>query len=125
MDAALARYCDAHNECRGPSGSNGDDGDVGAPGRGIQSLQCATGGFIVTYTDGIAAPAGGPCRGPQGERGEKGEPGKDSTVPGPQGTATPGTYTCPDSEYVGGFTVAEGGAVTIDPPNPETPTPGD
>lgn len=99
----------------GPAGINGTNGLNGADGRGIQSMQCATGGWIVTYTDGISSDSG-PCRGPQGDQGSKGEPGKDSTVPGPkgdQGTARPGAYTCPDGETVTGFTVAEDGAVTL------------
>jgi hypothetical protein len=139
IDAAQARYCDAHNECRGPAGENGTDGANGEPGRGLLSMQCATGGWIITYSDGLGEPDPGPCRGPQGEKGEKGdqgdqgekgEPGKDSTVPGPPGTARPGTYACPDGEYATGFTVADDGAVTLScqaptPPviGPPVPTP--
>jgi hypothetical protein len=126
LDAAQARYCDAHNECRGPGGANGADG------RGLLSMQCAVGGWIVKYTDGLTDDAAGLCQGPQGVHGEQ---GPASTVPGPegpQGTAKPGDYACPDGEHMTGFTVAEDGAVTlacqaptppvIGPPDP-TPSP--
>ena len=125
IDAAQARYCDARNECRGADGSNGADGDDGVPGRGLQSMQCATGGWVIQYTDGLFAPDPGPCRGPQGEQGEPGKNGID----GKDGTARPGTYTCPVDEYATGFTVAEDGAVELScqapPPvlGPPVPTP--
>jgi hypothetical protein len=109
MDAAQARYCDAHNECQGPAGLNGINGTNGADGRGLLSMQCATGGWIIKYTDGIGEPDGGPCRGPQGVPGTDGHDGKD----GADGTAKPGTYACPDGETVTGFTVAADGAVTL------------
>lgn len=116
----------------GATGAHGANGINGADGRGIQSMQCATGGWIITYTDGITEPDGGLCRGPQGVHGEQGPAGADSTVPGPegprgpQGTARPGTYACPDGEVMTGFTVAEDGAVTLacedaTPPVIETP----
>jgi hypothetical protein len=105
----------------GPRGPKGDPGDVGASGRGIQSMQCATGGWVITYTDSLTEPDGGPCRGPQGEPGPQGVHGEQgpmgSTGPegpqGPQGTARPGTYTCPDGEHMTGFMVASDGAVTL------------
>lgn len=102
----------------GANGSDGTDGIDGTPGRGIQSMQCATGGWIVTYTDGIASPSG-LCRGPQGEPGADGKDGKDGKD-GVAGTAKPGTYACPDGEYVTGFTVAADGAVALScrPPSP-------
>lgn len=108
----------------GPRGVKGDTGDVGAtgaPGRGIQSMQCATGGWIITYSDSLTEPDPGPCRGPQGEvgppgpqgvhgeQGPQGAPGEQ----GPQGTAKPGDYACPDGEHMTGFTVATDGAVTL------------
>lgn len=125
LDAAQARYCDAHSECRGPGGANGADG------RGILSMQCAVGGWIIKYSDGLTDDAAGPCQGPQGVHGEQ---GPASTVPGPegpQGTAKPGDYACPDGEHMTGFSVAQDGAVTlscepappvIGPPDP-TPSP--
>jgi hypothetical protein len=121
LDAAQARYCDAHNECRGPGGANGADG------RGILSMQCAVGGWIIKYTDGLTDDAAGPCQGPQGVHGEQ---GPASTVPGPEGTAKPGDYACPDGEHMTGFAVADDGAVTLacqapNPPVIDPPSPGD
>jgi hypothetical protein len=90
-------------------------------------MQCATGGWIIQYTDGLGEPDPGPCRGPQGDAGVDGKDGAD----GRPGTAKPGTYSCPDGEYVGGFTVADDGAVTLScraptpPPVIDPPTPGD
>lgn len=87
----------------GPRGEPGQDGVAGAPG--------------ADGATGAAGPQGEP--GPQGIQGPQGEPGADSTVPGPQGargpqgTAQPGTYTCPDGEYMTGFTVDVEGAVTL------------
>lgn len=78
----------------GVAGANGTNGIDGAAGRGIQSMQCATGGWIITYTDGIAASDSGPCRGPAGENGTDGE---DSTVPGPPGVGIK-TIECPDTD---------------------------
>ena len=99
--------------------SDGTDGLNGTDGRGIQSMQCATGGWIITYTDGLNQADAGPCQGPQGVHGEQGAIG----ATGPQGTATPGVYACPDGEYMTGFSVAENGDVTLTckttfPPNP-------
>lgn len=105
----------------GPRGPKGDVGAAGAQGRGIESMQCATGGWVITYTDGLGEPEGGPCVGPPGPKGDQGlqgvhgeqgpigQPGPQ----GPQGTAKPGTYTCPDGEFVAGLTVADDGAVTL------------
>lgn len=107
---------------RGPSGPRGEpgedstvpgpagiDGLNGTDGRGIQSMQCATGGWVIKYTDLTTAPDPGPCQGPQGAHGVQGPQG----APGPQGTAKPGDYACPDGEVMTGFTVAEDGAVTL------------
>lgn len=93
----------------GIDGINGADGAAGEPGRGIQSMQCATGGWIVEYTDGISTPDSGPCQGPQGVHGEQGPQG----APGPQGTAKPGEYACPDGEVMSGLTIADDGTVTL------------
>lgn len=112
----------------GADGSNGSNGTNGADGRGIQSMQCATGGWIITYTDGISSPDIGPCRGPQGETGPQGVHGDQGPQggQGPQGTAQPGTYACPDGEYMTGFTVDVDGGVALAcqdtiPPVIETP----
>lgn len=93
----------------GPAGINGTNGLNGADGRGVQSMQCATGGWIITYTDGLTEPDAGPCQGPQGVHGPQGPQGPE----GPQGTAKPGTYACPDGEVVTGLSIAEDGTVTL------------
>ncbi len=93
----------------GPAGVDGTNGINGADGRGIQSMQCATGGWIVTYTDLSTASDVGPCTGPQGVHGEQGAQG----IQGEQGTAKPGDYACEDSKVMTGFTVAEDGTVTL------------
>lgn len=100
MNAAQARYCDTHDGCVGPAG---------ADGRGLLSMQCATGGWVIKYTDLSTEPDPGPCVGPQGVHGEQGAQG----IQGEQGTAKPGTYTCPDGEVMTGFSVADDGAVTL------------
>jgi hypothetical protein len=104
----------------GPRGPKGDVGATGAQGRGIASMQCATGGWVITYTDGLGE-TGGPCQGPQGEVGPQGVHGEQGPMgppgpegpQGPQGTAKPGTYTCPDGEFVAGLTIAADGSVTL------------
>ena len=63
----------------------------GQPGKSAYDLATAA-GFVGTVEEWLAA--------------QKGEPG-------PQGTATPGTYTAPEGHYVTGFTIAEDGAVTL------------
>lgn len=131
IDAAVDDWCNA-GMCqgeRGAKGAIGDTGAIGADGRGILSMQCATGGWAIDYTDGFTDTDAGPCQGPQGVHGEQ---GPASTVPGPkgdtgpQGTAKPGDYTCPDGEVMRGFSIAEDGAVTLacedtTPPIIETP----
>lgn len=110
---------------RGPKGDTGDVGAIGAPGRGIQSMQCATGGWIIEYTDGLLSESG-PCQGPQGVHGDQGPmgpPGPEGPQ-GPQGTARPGTYACPDGEHMTGFTVDAEGAVTLSCQAPTPPVIG-
>ncbi|MDR7385198.1 hypothetical protein [Promicromonospora iranensis] len=128
----------------GPPGETGPRGPDGEPGpRGPEGIAGPAGEPGMDGATGPGGPPGPPgAQGPAGPPGPTGPPGADSTTPGPrgargpQGTARPGTYTCPDGEYVGGFTVADDGAVTlacrsltpppvIDPPTPEPPTPGD
>lgn len=108
----------------GESGPRGPQGATGAPGAaGSQGEPGPTGPQGETGTQGI-----------QGPTGLTGPAGADSTIPGPQGprgpqgTARPGTYTCPDGEYVGGFTISVEGAVTLSckplaPPVVGPPTP--
>lgn len=45
----------------GAPGAPGADGADGADGRGIQSLTCEGGSFIVTYTDGTTSDTGAAC----------------------------------------------------------------
>jgi hypothetical protein len=99
----------------GTDGADGSNGIDGAPGRGIQSMQCATGGWIIQYADGLAASDPGPCRGPQGEPGADGKDGADGEdgVDGKDGTARPGTYACPEGQFATGFAIATDGAVTL------------
>ncbi|MDN4174744.1 hypothetical protein QWY28_17415 [Nocardioides sp. SOB77] len=107
----------------GADGTAGVDGADGRPGRdGATGRPGATGPRGLSCTEelgldacrgpvGPAGPAGadstvpGPA-GPQGPAGERGEPG-------PAGTARPGSYTCPDGEYLAGFDIADGGSVTL------------
>jgi hypothetical protein len=106
----------------GPRGEHGEDSKVpgpaginglnGADGRGIQSMQCAAGGWIIKYTDGLAAPDPGPCQGPQGPQGVHGEQGPQG-IQGEQGTAKPGDYDCPDDQHMTGFTIAADGTVAL------------
>lgn len=109
---------------QGVQGRLGPRGEVGPPGpvgpRGVAGPAGPAGPQGATGAEGQAGPAGPRGEpGPQGIQGPQGEPGADSTVPGPQGargpqgTAQPGTYACPDGEYVSGFTVDAEGAVTL------------
>jgi hypothetical protein len=88
----------------GPRGPPGDDGRNGTDGR-----NGATGASGTDGRDGNPGPQGPP--GPQGATGPQGPPGQDGP-PGPQGTAQPGSYDCPQGEYLTGFTVAQDGSVT-------------
>lgn len=65
IDARLAAYCAAHNDCMGRDGVKGDTGDKGDPGRGIakhEFVRADDGSCVsrTTYTDGGVdqAPAG-------------------------------------------------------------------
>lgn len=89
--------------CRGPRGAPGADstrpGPEGAAGR--------------DGAPGTQGPAG-----PVGPKGEKGDPGRDGVdgkdgAAGQPGTARPGTYACPEGQYVRGFAVGEGGGVSL------------
>lgn len=116
LDAAVERYC-AEDTCDGEDGSDGAKGDVGdtgpqGPGPTPDQIRIALEAYC-------AAQPGGSCEGATGERGEKGDAGADSTVPGPkgdigpQGTALPGDYNCPEGQFMAGFSVATDGAVTL------------
>lgn len=104
--AAVATYCTANGDCRGPQG------DTGKPGRSVTGPKGEVGAAGPPPTSGQVADAvaaycaDGRCRGAQGEPGPAGPPGKD-------GTARPGSYACPDRQYVTGFTIAPDGAVTL------------
>jgi hypothetical protein len=104
----------------GRPGKDGADGDPGGSGDpGVNGVDGEPG------TDGVDG-----TNGTDGKDGADGAPGADGQdgADGAPGTALPGTYACPDDEYVAGFTVANDGAVTlscrslapppvIDPPN--------
>lgn len=121
----------------GPPGEPGGDGRDGIDGaRGVQGQRGLPGigrpgppgpagrnGADGRTVVGPAGPTGPP--GPQGEpgvgqQGPAGEPGKDGSDGAP-GTATPGTYTCPDGTRVAGLTVAADGGVTLDCRGPLDP----
>lgn len=90
---------------QGPQGRPGRDGRPGAAGAaGSSGAQGATG---ATGADGAQGPQGEP--GPAGPQGEPGPAGPA----GAAGTAQPGTYACPDGQYLTGFGVASDGAVTL------------
>jgi hypothetical protein len=87
---------------QGPRGPLGPEGEPGAPG-----------------SEGPAGPAGpaGPPgdAGPPGPPGVKGDPGEPGPR-GPQGaagTALPGTYSCPEGQFVTALTIANDGVVTL------------
>jgi hypothetical protein len=119
----------------GEQGETGEQGDTGETGpRGLTGATGPQGprgeagkrgprGF--TGIDGPVGPAGpagadgatGP-QGPQGPKGEPGPPGADGEQGpqgerGPAGTANPGVYQCPDGHVLTGFTISEGGGVTL------------
>ncbi|WP_308220379.1 hypothetical protein [Pimelobacter simplex] len=87
---------------RGPQGPKGDQGAAGTTG--------ASGVPGTTGADGGAGPPG-PAgeRGPQGDRGPEGPAGP----PGTPGTAQPGTYACPEGEYLRGLTVGADGSINL------------
>lgn len=95
----------------GLDGADGTDGRDGNPGGiGPRGAPGAT-GLSCTAEIGIDD-----CRGPAGPQGPQGPAGAAGPQgpAGPSGTARPGTYRCADGEYVRGFTIGEGGAVTLD-----------
>lgn len=89
LAAAVERYC-AVNVC----GTQGDPGPQGVAGPGATDSQVQA--QVAAYC------AANPC-GTPGPKGDEGDPG----------TALPGQYLCPTGEWMYGFTVAEGGAVTL------------
>jgi hypothetical protein len=109
----------------GRDGKDGRDGLDGRDGTGRDGSDGRDGAAGATGSDGQDGARGPSCveeLGIDACRGPKGDPGADSTVPGPQGergpqgapgTAQPGTYACPEGEYVVGFTIGDGGGVTL------------
>lgn len=104
----------------GPAGPPGPAGEDGADGR--RGMRGPTG----SNGESIRGPVGEPGPqgpvGPAGPQGPPGEDGKDSSVPGPEGpqgpagpagSVTPGVYMCPDGQVLVGFTVGEGGGVSL------------
>lgn len=84
--------------CRGVEGNEGSDGSAGAAGASCVAEL------------GLDA-----CRGPKGDTGPAGPagaPGADGKDGAP-GTAQPGTYACPEGEYMTGFGVAADGSVAL------------
>lgn len=122
---------------QGPQGRTGPPGETGPPGPvGAAGDDGENGAAGPAGADGAVGPPGPQGEpGPQGAQGPIGPPGPagaDSTVPGPQGirgpqgTAQPGTYACPDGEFMTGFSIDMDGAVTLacqstTPPVIETP----
>lgn len=98
--AAVAAHCAAGN-CIGEKGEKGDQGP------GVTSAQVSAG--IEAYCSGDS------CRGPKGDKGDKGDTGDKGETgdTGPPGSVTPGTYTCPDGEWISAIDVAPGGAMTL------------
>lgn len=93
---------------RGPVGPRGPKGDTGNAGStGTTGSQGSTGS---TGATGPAGPKGD--TGPQGPQGPQGDQGPKGDT-GPAGTANAGTYSCPDGQYVTGFTVTADGAVNL------------
>lgn len=90
---------------QGPRGPKGDRGNAGADGNaGSAGATGQAGSNGEAGAKGDQGPAG-----PQGDRGPEGPAGPQ----GPPGTALPGTYSCPDGEYLRGFTVAPDGSVNL------------
>jgi hypothetical protein len=101
-------------------GQPGDDGEPGPPGpRGPQGRtgppgeQGPRGPLGPDGEPGAPGPPGPP--GPAGTPGVKGDPGEPGPR-GPQGaagTALPGTYSCPEGQFVTALTIANDGVVTL------------
>ena len=120
IDAAVARYC-ASGLCVPAAGKKGDTGPAPTPAQisAAVTAYCAAGACAGTN--------GGTGPGPSDEQVASAVAAYCATntcgTRGSDGTATPGTYTCPVGEVVHGFTVASSGAVTLDcqkaagPPN--------
>lgn len=92
----------------GPAGRDGTDGQDGQDGLDGLDGQDGADGVDGTGEPGPPGPAGPPGR--DGVDGQDGADGAD----GNDGTATPGTYTCADGQYLAGFTVGVDGSVTLD-----------
>jgi hypothetical protein len=112
---------------QGPPGFDGQDGLDGADGqrgpqgpRGLRGFIGPVGPVGPTGDDGISGETGatgepGPA-GPVGPVGPAGAPGKDGAdgKDGAPGTANPGTYGCPDGQYVAGLSIGTEGGVTLE-----------
>lgn len=55
--AAVVAFC-GESRCSGPAGKDGKDGTDGKDGRGVASVRCADGRWLVTYTDDTVADVG-------------------------------------------------------------------
>ena len=99
--------------CRGPKGEPGSDGRPGVPGDDATGRAGEDGADGRQGPVGPAGPQGDPgVQGETGDQGPKGDTG-DQGPAGPPGTAQPGTYACPDGQYVAGFTIGPAGSVTL------------
>lgn len=98
----------------GLSGPVGPRGIPGLPGRGIPGDPGTAGTAGTPGAQGPAGPAGADgAPGPKGDPGPQGDPGPAGPK-GDPGTAQPGTYACPDLQFLRGFTVGPDGSVTLD-----------
>jgi hypothetical protein len=105
----------------GPPGETGPVGPLGPRGavgpEGIAGATGSTGATGETGATGQTGPQGetGPA-GPQGEPGATGATGPQGErgATGPAGTALPGTYDCPEGQYMTGFTVGPNGGVSLE-----------
>lgn len=82
----------------GPEGNEGAAGENATP----DMVDAAVFRYCVSRNE---------CQGPKGEKGDPGE----SIVgpPGPAGTVTPGSYRCPDGEFMVGLDVALDGSIVL------------
>lgn len=92
----------------GRPGAPGRPGTNGKPGRDGKTGQDGADGPPGSTGEPGAKGDQGPA-GPQGDRGPEGPAGPQ----GSPGTAQPGTYACPDGEYLRGFTVNADGSINL------------
>lgn len=131
LESALATLC---GDCRGHAGATGAAGLTGKRGpRGVEGPASTVPGprgpagadSTVPGPRGADGPPGpgcveevglAQCQGPKGEQGEPGQDGSNGApgVNGQDGTAQPGSYSCPEGQTMTGFTITAGGGVVLD-----------